>query len=189
MRKQYDIQCSTLGYFEMIVLHFSIQKKDNIEHIHAKCHMFTFYVTCRPFGNIRIHLITLLSILMPIYSKRSWNPNVMRSLWWWKLLIIGSNTSNMKEYMYWDIKTEIHVPCVCWHKNPRYCRNWSIWFYKVLQISLENISSIKQSFVFFVMPILLIWAMSMGEMNFNMIFFENILTLFAMTTPTYENRP
>ena len=138
--------------FEMIVLHFRIQKKYIIEHIHAKCHMFTLYVTCRPFGNIRIHLITLLNILMPICDKHNWNPNVTRSPWWWRLLIIGSNTPNMKEYMYWDMKTEIHVPCVWWHKKPRYCRNWSIWFYKVLHISLENISFIKQSFVFLRCP-------------------------------------
>ena len=35
-------RCSTLEYFKMIVLHFSMQGKDNIEHSNGKCHMFTF---------------------------------------------------------------------------------------------------------------------------------------------------
>ena len=47
----------------MIVLRFSMQGEDTIEHTSGKCHVFTFWSTCRPLCNICIHLITLLNIL------------------------------------------------------------------------------------------------------------------------------
>jgi hypothetical protein len=47
----------------MIVLRFSVQGEDTIEHTSGKCHVFTFWSTCSPLCNISIHLITLLNIL------------------------------------------------------------------------------------------------------------------------------
>ena len=71
----------------MIILYFSMQEEDTMEHTNDKCHVYTFsmqeedtfeYIdaqhhlctllsTCRPLCDIAIHLITHLNILMSRY--------------------------------------------------------------------------------------------------------------------------
>ena len=54
---------STFRILKMIVLCFSIQEGDVIEHTNGKCHMFILLFNWRPLRNIVMHLITLLNIL------------------------------------------------------------------------------------------------------------------------------
>ena len=51
----------------VMCLHFSMQMKDNLEHIDVDGNMSTLSSTCRSLYNISMHLITLLNILMRRY--------------------------------------------------------------------------------------------------------------------------
>ena len=48
----------------MIVLQFSMQGEDIIEHTNAKYYLCTLQSTCKSLCNIGIYLITLLNILV-----------------------------------------------------------------------------------------------------------------------------
>jgi hypothetical protein len=54
----------SIGIPEMIVLRFSIQGEDDIEHINGKCHFCKVWSTCRPLCDIGIHLIPSSNVLM-----------------------------------------------------------------------------------------------------------------------------
>ena len=54
----------------MLVLHFSIEEEDILEHAIGKCHLRTLSSTCKPLCNIGMHLVRLLDMLMPSVTTR-----------------------------------------------------------------------------------------------------------------------
>ena len=64
MQREYTIK---LNNASVMCLHFSMQEEDTLEHTSVKCHLCTFWSTCRSLCNISIHLETMLNVLVPKY--------------------------------------------------------------------------------------------------------------------------